>query len=140
MVAAVQREQLAFLAYNPSGAKPLAWHAGRHRRSSSITDIAQQLKRRRYTAMELEMRSFNNSLRIVSRIGFVVLSALALTGCLNIPANPGVNPSIAGGIPDHSAFGTLACTTCHSDDRPAPTISAGTGAQVLHGGGRDCAE
>lgn len=87
----------------------------------------------------LEMKS-SQSLQMASRIGFLVLSLLALNGCLNVPDNEQVNAVIAGGIPDHSAFGSTSCVTCHSLDRPAPVRATTTGVEVIHGGGRDCGE
>jgi hypothetical protein len=70
----------------------------------------------------------------------LVFGLLTLTGCLNIPSDQQANALLASGIPDHSAFGSTPCVTCHALDRPPPSIQAVTGTQVIHGGGRDCGE
>jgi len=75
----------------------------------------------------------------VSWIG-LLLSLGTLTGCLNTGANQPVDPLLAAGIPDHTAFGNTPCETCHALDRPPPTIQAVTGIQMIHGDGRDCGE
>jgi hypothetical protein len=97
-----------------------------------------------HTAKDLNMQSLylkpQRSRQMLSWIGLAVLSLLNLNGCLNTPSSEQVNAVIAGGIPDHAAFGSTSCETCHSLDRPAPTIAAETGAEVIHGGGRDCGE
>ena len=79
-----------------------------------------------------------NARRRASRIVLLACSLVALAGCLKIPSNQSVDPLVASGIPDHSAFGSTPCVTCHALDRPLPTIQAVTGIQMIHGGGRDC--
>lgn len=80
------------------------------------------------------------ALRRLTWIAFLVLSLGGLTGCLNTPSNESVDPLVAAGIPDHTAFGNTPCVTCHEVDRPPPTIQAGTGIPAVHGDGRDCGE
>jgi hypothetical protein len=77
---------------------------------------------------------------MLSRTGLLVLCLVALSGCLNTPDPAQVNALLAGGIPDHSAFGSTACVSCHSLDRPAPQIDTTTGAPIIHGGDSDCGE
>ncbi|MEO8225223.1 MAG: hypothetical protein ABI661_10500, partial [Gammaproteobacteria bacterium] len=79
-------------------------------------------------------------LRTASWLCLGVLSLLTLNGCLNTPSSQQVSAVVAAGIPDHSAFGSTPCETCHALDRPAPTIDPVTNAEVIHGGGRDCGE
>ena len=77
---------------------------------------------------------------ILSRTALIALCLVALSGCLDTPDPEQMNALLAGGIPDHSAFGSTPCEDCHTVDRPAPQIDATTGAPIIHGGNRDCGE